>query len=458
MSGPEGGAAAAPEGRGKSLASRALGSGAWSMVNFGLGQIMRLGSNLILTRILSPDDFGLMALVTSFLIGLTMFSDMGFGPSIMQSKRGDDPDFLDTIWTLKIIRGFVIFGAAILMAWPLAWFYDAPLFGWVFPVAASSMILGGFFPTRIDTAARHLQLGRLTVIELANQLVGILFTIAAALILQSVWALVWGNVLGALAQLLMFRLFLPGHRNRLRLEPEARAEVMKFGKWIFFSTICGFLLFQGDRIILGRVLTLDQLGIYNIGLFLATVPVMLGSSIAGRLFIPIYRQHPPAESAQNARILARTRAGLTALLLLVAVVLAWAGPPLVDLLYDPRYGTAGGILVAIACIQMLQVIPISYEQAALAAGDSRGFFAMQSSRAAIYFPLVAGGAALHGLPGLLTGQALAQVFCYPVTVWIARRHGCWDPRHDLIAGVVALAAAATALSGHHEAVLAALSP
>lgn len=389
MSGQGGSETAAAPGR--SFASRALGSGAWSMANFGLGQIMRLGSNLILTRILSPDDFGLMALVTSFLIGLTMFSDMGFGPSIMQSKRGDEPDFLDTIWTLKIIRGFLIFGAAMVMAWPLAVFYDAPLFGWVFPAAACSMIVGGLLPTRIDTAARHLQLGRLTVIELCNQLIGILLTVAAALILQSVWALVWGNVLGALVQLLMFRLFLPGHRNRLRMEPEARAEVMKFGKWIFFSTICGFLLFQGDRIILGRVLTLNQLGIYNIGLFLATVPAMLGSSIAGRLFIPMYRQHPPAESAENARILARTRAGLTALLLAVAVALAWAGPPLVELLYDPRYAAAGGILVAIACIQMLQVIPLSYESAALAAGDSRGFFVVQSTRAAIYFALVAGG-------------------------------------------------------------------
>lgn len=442
----------------KSLASRALGSGAWSMANFGLGQIMRLGSNLILTRILSPDDFGLMALVTSFLIGLSMFSDMGFGPSIMQSKRGDDPDFLDTIWTLKIIRGFLIFLAAMAMAWPLAWFYDASLFGWVFPVAATSMIVGGFLPTRIDTAARHLQLGRLTVIELCNQLIGILLTIAAALILQSVWALVWGNVLGAFAQLLMFRLFLPGHRNRFRMEPEARAEVMKFGKWIFFSTICGFLLFQGDRIILGRVLTLHQLGIYNIGLFLATVPAMLGSSIASRLFIPMYRQHPPAEGPENARILARTRAGLTALLLVAAVVLAWAGPPLVDLLYDPRYAAAGGILVAVACIQMLQVIPISYEYSALAAGDSRGFFIMQSSRAVIYFTLVVTGAALYGLPGLLIGQALSQVFCYPVTVWLARRHGCWDPRHDLAAAMIALVAAAAALAGHHGAVLAAMSP
>nr|WP_010395550.1 oligosaccharide flippase family protein [Paracoccus sp. TRP] len=442
--------------RRKGLASRALGSGMWSMANFGLGQIMRLGSNLILTRILSPDDFGLMALVTSFLIGLSMFSDMGFGPSIMQSKRGDEPDFLDTIWTLKIIRGFLICLAAMVMAWPLAVFYDAPLFGWVFPVAATSMIVGGFLPTRIDTAARHLQIGRLTVIELANQLIGILITIAAALILESVWALVWGNVLGAFAQLLMFRLFLPGHRNRFRMEPKARAEVMKFGKWIFFSTICGFLLFQGDRIILGRVLTLHQLGIYNIGLFLATVPAMLGSSIGGRLFIPMYREHPPTAGEDHRRALARTRAGLTALLLSVAVVLAWVGPPLVDLLYDARYVTAGGVLVAIVCIQMLQVIPISYEYSALAAGDSRGFFIMQSSRAVIYFTLVAAGAFLYGLPGLLIGQALSQVFCYPVTVWLARRHGCWDPRHDLIATLVALAAAVTALAGHREAIVGAL--
>ncbi len=455
MSGENVAGEAAPR---KSLASRALGSGAWSMANFGVGQIMRLGSNLILTRILSPEDFGLMALVTSFLIGLTMFSDMGFGPSIMQSKRGDDPDFLNTIWTLKIIRGFMIFLAAMAMAFPLAWFYDAPKFAWVFPVAASSLIVGGFLPTRIDSAARHLQLGRLTVIELCNQLLGILLTVAAALILQSVWALVWGNVLGALVQLVTFKLFLPGPRNRLRLEPEARAEVMKFGKWIFFSTICGFLLFQGDRIVLGRVLSLDELGVYNIGLFLASVPMMLGSAIAGRLFIPIYRQHPPQESAENMRIVARTRAGLTALLLVVAITLACVGPPLVDLLYDQRYSTAGGILVAIACIQMIQVIPISYEYAALAAADSRGFFIMQSVRALIYFLLVSVGAYLFDLAGLLAGQALALLLCYPATVWLARKHKAWDPRHDLAATVLALIAVVLSFSQHSEAIRQALLP
>lgn len=440
----------------KAFASRALGSSVWTMANFGGGQIMRLASNLILTRILSPDDFGLMALVSSFIIGLSMFSDMGLGPSIMQSKRGDDPAFLDTAWTIKVIRGFIIFGTACVIAYPLALFYDAPAFAWVFPAAASSMLVGGFFPTRIDSAGRHLQIGRLTLIELSNQLITILITVAAALIMQSVWALVWGQVLGALVQLAMFHYLLPGHVDRFRMEKAAREEIVKFGKWIFFSTICGFVLFQGDRVILGRVLTLDHLGIYNIGQFLATVPSMLGTAIAGRLFIPMYREHPPGESVENFRTMARTRAGFTALLLFVGITLALLGPWMVDLLYDARYHRAGGILVAIACIQLLVVIPLSYETAALAGGDSRAFFTMQSSRAAIYLTLVLIGAWWGGLTGLLIGQALAHVFCYPVSVWMARRQRAWDPRHDIVAGLVAVLAAALALSLHGDVVASAL--
>ncbi|AWX92832.1 polysaccharide biosynthesis protein [Paracoccus mutanolyticus] len=439
----------------KSFASRALGSGAWSMANFGLGQIMRLASNLVLTRILSPDDFGLMALVGSFLIGLNMFSDMGLGPSIMQSKRGDDPAFLDTAWTIKVIRGFIIFGTACVLAWPLALFYDAPQFAWVFPAAAISMLVGGFFPTRIDSAGRHLQIGRLTLIELANQMIGILITIAAALILQSVWALVWGQVLGAFVQLALFHYMLPGHVDRFRMEKAARDEIVKFGKWIFFSTIPAFAI-RGGRIILGRVLTLDHLGIYNIGQFLATVPGLLGTAIAGRLFIPMYREHPPGDSAANFRTLARTRAAFTGLLMVVAIVLALIGPWLVDALYDSRYHRAGGILVAIACIQMLLIIPLSYETAALAAGDSRAFFVMQSSRALIYFTLVVIGAWLYGLMGLLAAQAIAQLFCYPVSVWMARRQKAWDPRHDIAATVLAVLGAALALTLHRDVVVAAL--
>ena len=67
-----------------------------------------LASNLILTRLLFPEAFGLMALGSVVLVGLQMFSDAGIGPSIAQSPRGDDPEFLDTAWTAQVLRGVIL--------------------------------------------------------------------------------------------------------------------------------------------------------------------------------------------------------------------------------------------------------------------------------------------------------------------------------------------------------------
>ncbi len=444
-----------PSGKG-SLASRALGGSILSIAGYGGGQIMRLASNLILTRILSPDDFGLMALVTGFLIGLAMFSDVGLGTSIQQSKRGDDPAFLDTAWTLKIIRGAILLGVSMLIAWPLAVFYNAPQFAHVFPVTAISLLIAGFNPTRIDSAARHMFLGRLTAIELLAQFINIGIVVLAAYLLQSVWALVIGNIAGALVMLVLTWAFLPGHIDRFRLEARSRAELVHFGKWIFLSTICGFLLFQGDRLILGRVLTLEQLGIYNIGHFMGTVPIMLGTAIGGRLFIPMYRQHPPTESAANARLLARSRAGVSALLVFSVLMLVTIGPVLVEWLYDARYHQAGSLLVVIALLQLPQIMTMSYDYSAIAAGDTRGLFIMQACRAAVYILLVGLGAWLDGLAGVFIGQALAFALNYPVAVRLARRHHAWDMRHDLISAATMAALGALGFGLHGADILTAL--
>lgn len=438
------------------LASRALASSFLSVIGFGGGQMMRLASNLILTRILSPDDFGLMALVLSFQIGLMMFSDMGLGPSIMHSERGDDPDFLDTAWSIKIVRGVILLGVATALAVPLAWFYDAPQFAQIFPVSAISLLVAGFNPTRIDTAGRHLILGRLTLVELVSQAINICLVVLAAWWLQSVWALAIGNVTGAVVLLGLSHLTLPGHLNRFRFEPAARRELMRFGKWIFLSTICGFLLFQGDRLVLGRVLTLEALGIYNIGLFLGTVPMMLGATIAGRLFIPMYRDYPSAKLPDNARVMARTRAGLSAFLILGVFLLTLAGPAMVTFLYDARYATASGLLVVIGMLQLPQIIIISYDYAALAEGNSKGLFMLQALRAVIYITLVGLGAWFYGLAGVLGGQGAAYLLAYPAGVRLARKHRVWDPRHDFIVAILALLICGLAIGMHSDEIISAL--
>ena len=177
-----------------SLFARALKGGALTAGAYAATQVLRLASNLILTRLLFPEAFGLMALVSVVLVGLQMFSDAGIGPSIAQSPRGDDPEFLDTAWTAQVLRGVILWLGTLGLAGPVAALYDAPDLARLLPVAGLTLLIAGFNPTRIDTANRHLLLGRVTALDLVAQTIGIGAMVALALALGTVWALVIGAV------------------------------------------------------------------------------------------------------------------------------------------------------------------------------------------------------------------------------------------------------------------------
>lgn len=426
-------------------AERALRGSALAAAGYAGGQALRLAANLILARLLFPEAFGLMALVTVAVVGLQMLSDTGVGPSIARSPRGDDPAFLDTAFTLQVLRGLLLWAIAALLAGTMARAYDAPELAALLPVAALSLAIAGFNPTRIETAHRHLLLGRVTAIDLAAQAAGIVAMVALALATGSVWALVAGAVGTAAAKLVLAHALLPGHRNRLRWDPAAARELFGFGKWVFLSTLCGFALAQGDRLILGGYLSLADLGLYNIGYFLASFPWLLGGAVVMKVMIPLYRDDPPGARAAQAARVRRLRAGLTAGLLAALALLALAGPWLVGLLYDDRYAAAGGVVVLVALVQMPAVIGMTYDQVALAAGDARGFFLTLLAKALVQTGAILAGAEAAGMVGALAGQGLALVAVHPLIVRLARRHGVWDLRHDAAAFAAAALAAGAAL-------------
>ncbi len=438
---------------GNSLIARALRSSALTVAGFGASQVIRLATNLILTRLLFPEAFGLMALISVVLLGLGQFSDVGIGPSIMQSKRGDDPDFLNTAWTIQVIRGIGLFLTACLLAWPAARFYGEPDLMAMLPVAGLTLLITGFNPTSLESAHRHMRLGRLTLIDIATQVIGVLIAIAFAWWLRSAWALVISGVVSALVQLWFYKAFLPGIKNRLRWEPAARHELIRFGKWIFLSTVCGFIFSQSDKIVLGKYLELGAFGIYNIGFFLASFPLMLGSMVNQKIVIPIYRECPPAASRENFLSLRRMRMAMTAALIVLVTVFSALGVWLVGLLYDARYQGAGAVVVLLALMQIPTIIQLTYDQAALAAGDSRRFFVLTLARAVFMISGLVLGLEFAGLFGAILGQGLARVAVYPVTVWLARRTGAWDALHDAVFALLGLLGAALALWLNLDAVL-----
>lgn len=440
--------------QGTSLSARALRGSLLTVGGFGASQLFRLASNLILTRLLFPEAFGMMALVAVFMQGLAMFSDVGVTPAILQSKRGDDPDFLNTAWTIQVMRGFALWLAACLLAWPVAQFYGEPLLMYLLPVASLTLVIQGFNPTRMDTANRHLVLGRLTGLDLAAQLLGIAVAVILSWLTGSVWSLVASGLVSAVAVLVLYNLFLPGQPNRFRWEAAAVQELVHFGKWIFLSTVCGFLFLQGDKIIVGKYLPLDLFGVYNIGFFLASFPILLGGMVTRKVLIPIYRERPPKESRANFLKLRRMRVLLTAALLALVGGFALMGDWLIAVMYDPRYAAAGAIVVLIACIQVPQIVVLSYDQAALAAGDSKRFFVLSAARAGLMIGCLLLGFEAAGLIGALVGHGIAVLMVYPVVVWLSRRMGVWDPLHDAVFAGIGMALAALALWVNWDAVMA----
>lgn len=400
--------------------------------NFVLGQALRFGSNLILARLLFPDAFGLMALVTMILFGLNMLSDAGIQQSIMQHRRGDDRAFLDTAFTMNAARGVLLWGLAAALAWPLAQFYDAPELALVLPICGVTLLFNGLTPTRIFTSARHIRLGRITLIELTAQIAGIVLMIALAWATGSYWALVWGLVATSLVKLALEWLWFPGQRDRLHWEREAARDLWNFGGWIMLSSSCGFLLAQGDRAILGYFFTLEQLGLYNIAWFLAAVPLLLATAMTEKMLIPAYRETFASADAVAPRRIRRMRYALSASVLLMLAVLALLGPWLIGVLYDDRYLLSGPMMVLIACALMPQVVGHTYGPAALAKGNSRGFFRVTAFRAVVQSCLFLAGFLLWGLPGALAGQGVAALLVYPAVVRLARQSDVWDKRHDLV--------------------------
>ncbi len=416
---------------GEGLRARVLRGSALTLVSFGGANVLRLGGNLILTRLLFPEIFGVMALVQVFIGGLQMFSDLGIQVSIIQNDRGDDPRFLNTAWTLQIGRGVVLFLLGCALAVPVANLYNEPQLAQLLPIASLNALILGFTSTKMATANRHLVLGRLTAVELGSQAIGIVLMILLALQFQSAWALVFGGLVSQALKVALLHYMLPGIQNRLHWEPKAFRELIGFGKYIFLSTVAGFVISQSDRAVLGAYISLAALGIYNVGFFLASVPFLLAQAVATKIIFPLYRMQPTAESTANRARVFKTRRLLIAGTLGLSVMLAYLGVALVEFLYDPRYAQAGPILVLFSLAMVPQLVFEGYSTVLLAGGDSRRFFFLQGATAAFQLLYLFVGVSWFGIFGAALAPGLAALTTHPLRIFYVHSYKAWDMRADI---------------------------
>jgi O-antigen/teichoic acid export membrane protein len=331
-----------------SIKALAIRGAVWTFAAYGMSMMLRLGSNLILTRLLLPEAYGLINLVYVFITGLHLFSDVGIGPSIIQNKRGDDPAFLNTAWTIQVVRGVCLWVGSLLLAEPAAQFYNEPRLLLLLPVVGLNAIISGFNSTALFTLNREVAIGKLAIYELAGQITSMAVTIVCAYYNPTVWAMVTGGFASALVQMVWSHRLFPEQPNRFAWERDAVKSIFSFGKWIFVSTALYFFVSQSDRMILGKLISLEMLGIYGIAFTLADIPRQVILALSNKVIFPSFAKLAdlPRETFR-AKIIKSRRLMLVALAAGLSLLIGF-GDRLVFILYKSNYHEAGWMVPIIA--------------------------------------------------------------------------------------------------------------
>ena len=339
------------------IRSVALTKGAmWTIAQFGIGQAFRLSTNIILTRLLAPELFGIMTIVNTLKAGVELISDVGIGQSIIYNQDGDKPDFYDTAWTINLIRGFILWAVTCVGAIPAAYFYHTPSLLLIIPASSIVLVISGFTSVSQYLIQKKLQIAKLTVYEIIVGIIWATGQIGFAFFIPSVWALVLGMVFGSIVTMVGSYFLIPKLKHRLIISRTYSRQILHLGKWIFLSSAIYFLSMSFDRLYLASVIPLALLGVYGIARNISEIFTLLAmrlGSIVVFPFIALHSQMPRAD----------LRAQLTSIrlkfLLLAALGFSISAATVdfaINIIFDSRYHAASWmvpILITGAWISVL---------------------------------------------------------------------------------------------------------
>lgn len=381
----------------------------WTLIAYVLSNALRLISNLILARLLFPEAFALLALASILTQGLKMFSDIGIGPSIIQSARGNDPEFQNTAWTMQIIRGVWLFVAACGLTYPFALFYNTPALLWVIPVAAFPSAISGFNSTTLFTMNRQLTMGKLAMLQLGESIVKLIVTVVWAIVHPSVWAILGGVIVSRVFYTAASHWLLPTRRHRLTWNSDAARELLRFGGWVFLSTAVTFFAQQVDRLMLGKLIPLELLGVYSIALMFSRLPLDICSTVTGQVLFPVLASITRTDPGRMKKAITESRRIILTIGAAVTVALMTASPWFFYLAYDQRYQEAIWITPFLGGTLWFGILQASCDRALLAFGDTRSLFLSNLMNFIVTVTACLVGFHAFGMPGFIGGVGLGNL-------------------------------------------------
>lgn len=407
----------------------------------GLVNLLNALGIVILARLLTPADFGIVAISTALLSITMAVTEASLQPALVQC-RNPTREHIDTVWTMSLIRAGTIFALFLCGAWPLSLIYDDSRLVNVLIVSGVTGAFLEFYNPRITLATRRLEFRALAAFQIVQKFGSLTTAIVLALIFRSFWAIIIGNAIGSFAVSLCSYVMIP-YRPRFTLARSS--EIWGFSRWMFFNQLCETLNWRFDQLVIGLTVTKAQLGFYSVADSLAVIPSReLSTPICNALFAGLTNFADQPRKLRSSYL--RAQGAIAMIAVPAAVGLALVAGPAVRLLLGEKW-VASTIFVRILAVTYgLDMFIIAVRPLGMAMGNTRLLFMRQLVGLFVRIPLILVGLLTGGMVGAALGRALGSAINCLISFHVAkqllgvpiheqiRRHGA------TIAGVCVMAA------------------
>jgi O-antigen/teichoic acid export membrane protein len=322
----------------------------WNVSSSLIGQLIVFARSIVLARLLAPEDFGLFGMALTIVAAINALTTIGLDRTIVANKFDTKDELktnLNVVWSAELIRSFVIALMVLISSFPISRFYGQPQLKLIVPVFGLVTLVQGFQNIGLVILRKEISFAKIFWYELATSVSGIALTVALALVMRSVWALVTGLLLTAIVRTILSYIF-HSYRPHLAFEKFALRRVLNLGKFTLVIAVAAFATNMADNIMIGRLLGTAALGNYSLAFNIASAPIIILVFSLDAVFFPAYAE---ITSVQLKRLeLAFTKVFSISLLIMLTITLPLLllAEEIVQILFGDRWATAGTVLRVLA--------------------------------------------------------------------------------------------------------------
>jgi O-antigen/teichoic acid export membrane protein len=377
---------------------------AWVGAARAITNLVGLFSTLLLARLLSPDDFGLVAIATTILAIITSLTELSLASALVQHRDPSDRHF-HTAFTLSMIRCAAIAALFFALAHPIAALYADPRLVEIVLVLGVTVIVGGLLNPKMVLLSRKLVFWQDFAVNVVEKLVAFVIAIFIAYTYQSYWALILGSAVGRVVVVALSYFIVP-YLPRFSLAH--LRELFSFSVWLSLGQAVNTLNWKFDHLLIGYVLGKTQLGFYTFGDNLAGLPTREATApVEQTLFPGFARLASDRARLKQAYVLAQST--LCAMALPIGFGFATIAHPLVLLTVGVKWLPAVIIIQVLAGTIAMQSLSRTLQPLAMAMGETRVVFNRDLIGFAIRVPGLVIGMIAGGLVGIIYARAITSM-------------------------------------------------